>query len=174
MWGLDAGEPSSSKAHAAAHTTGQRVLAGSRRHARVQAAQCGGRAKGSTLWEVRAVASTSPALRGHQGSPPEKPQGSPALGRVHPWSYAAPRLVWSLGTQEQHPFSEEMKGDAGWSSWYFPLRSQQGPAAVLCSSPALPFLSSFEPPFLGALVGKLNTDSSQEPHFFQPGPPKTF
>lgn len=107
MWGLDAGEPSSSKAHAAAHTTGQRVLAGSRRHARVQAVQCGGRAKGSTLWKVRAVASTSPALQGHQGSPPEKPQGSPALGRAHPWSYAAPRLVWSLGTQEQVPCHRE-------------------------------------------------------------------
>ena len=50
------------------------------------------------------------------------------------------RTLGSLGTQEQHPFSEEMKGDAGWSSWYFPLRSQQGPAAVRCSSPALPFL----------------------------------
>ena len=34
MWGLDAGEPSSSKGHAAAHTIGQQVLAGSRRHAR--------------------------------------------------------------------------------------------------------------------------------------------
>ena len=42
------------------------------------------------------------------------------------------------------------------------------------SSPVLPFLSSFEPPFLGALVGKLNTNSSQVAPFFQLGPPKTF
>ena len=49
------------------------------------------------------------------------------------------QTLGSPGTQEQHPFSEEIKGDAGWSSWYFQLRSQQGPAAVLCSSPALPF-----------------------------------
>lgn len=50
------------------------------------------------------------------------------------------QTLGSPGTLEQHPFSEEIKGDAGWSSWYFLLCSQQGPAAVLCSSPALPFL----------------------------------
>ena len=49
------------------------------------------------------------------------------------------QTLGSLGTREQHPFSEEVKGDAGCSSWYFHLRSQRGPAAGLCSSPALPF-----------------------------------
>lgn len=62
---------------------------------------------GHGVHSLGAVASTSPALRGHQGSPPEKPQGSPALGRACPRSYAAPRLAWSLGTREQVPCHRE-------------------------------------------------------------------
>lgn len=39
------------------------------------------------------------------------------------------QTLGSPGTQEQHPHSAEMKGEAGWSSWRL-LLSQQGPAAV--------------------------------------------
>ena len=69
--------------------------------------QRGGRASGSTLWEVRAAVSTSPAPWGYQGSPPEKPQGGPAPCRVQPWSHVAPGLIGSLGTQEQVPHRRE-------------------------------------------------------------------
>ena len=105
--GLDVGEGSSSEAHAAARMTGQRLPARSRQHAQVQAVQRGGRASGSTLWEVRAAVSTSPAPWGYQGSPPEKPQGGPAPCRVQPWSHVAPGLIGSLGTQEQVPHRRE-------------------------------------------------------------------